>query len=44
MVNEFTEPEGVEGPRKLGSGTIAIQAHDPRSVIHYKDVKIKVGG
>ncbi len=44
VVNEFTEPEGVEGPRKLGSGTIALQAHDPRSVIHYKDVKIKVGG
>jgi Domain of Unknown Function (DUF1080) len=27
--------------RKLGEGTIAIQGHDPKSVIHYKDIFIK---
>jgi hypothetical protein len=27
--------------RKLGEGTIAIQGHDPKSVIHYKDLHIK---
>ena len=27
--------------RKLGEGTIAIQGHDPKSVIHYKDLFIK---
>ena len=29
------------GGRKLGEGTIAIQGHDPKSVIHYKDLFIK---
>jgi opacity protein-like surface antigen len=29
------------GGRKLGEGTIAIQGHDPKSVIHYKDMFIK---
>lgn len=27
--------------RKLGEGTIAIQGHDPKSTIHYKDLSIK---
>jgi hypothetical protein len=27
--------------RKLGEGTIAIQGHDPKSVIHYKEMFIK---
>jgi len=27
--------------RKLGEGTIAIQGHDPKSIIHYKDMHIK---
>lgn len=27
--------------RKLGEGTIAIQGHDPKSTIHYKDLFIK---
>jgi hypothetical protein len=31
---------GMAG-RKLGEGTIAIQGHDPKSVIHYKDLFIK---
>ena len=43
---EYTEPEG--GPenttgfdRKLSSGTIAIQCHDPGSEVHIKSIKIK---
>jgi hypothetical protein len=42
VVNEYTEPEdpGHE-TRKLGEGTIAIQAHDPESVIHYKNVRYR---
>ena len=28
--------------RKLGSGTFAIQAHDPKSVTFYKDLQLKV--
>lgn len=27
--------------RKLGEGTIALQGHDPKSVIHYKDLQIR---
>ncbi len=43
---EFTEP--AEGPetttkfdRKLSSGTIAIQCHDPESEVHIKSIQIK---
>lgn len=44
-VNEYTEPEGgppdVEPGRRLSEGTFALQAHDPGSIIHYKDIKVK---
>ena len=42
IVNDFTEPEdpGHE-TRRLGTGTIAIQAHDPQSVIHYKNIRLR---
>lgn len=30
------------GLKKFGSGTIALQAHDPESVIYYRSVKIKL--
>jgi len=38
---EFVEPEGVKGKRKLSSGTFALQAHDPDSEIHYKNILVK---
>jgi hypothetical protein len=44
----WIQPEGWEGPSKsmrgrvLGSGTIALQAHDPDSEAHYQDIKIKI--
>ena len=43
---DYTEPEG--GPdsnfagRKIGEGTFALQAHDPDSETHYKDIQVKV--
>ena len=38
----WTQPEGWNmGGRKIGSGTIALQAHDPDSEIHYRDIRIK---
>ena len=42
VVNDYTEPEdpGHE-TRRLGEGTIAIQAHDPKSVIHYKNIRLR---
>ena len=44
---QYTEPAGVERPaemagRKLGSGTVAIQGHDPKSKVFYKNIQIKV--
>ncbi|MEM8954435.1 MAG: DUF1080 domain-containing protein [Verrucomicrobiota bacterium] len=44
----FTEPEEWGGPnskmggRKLSSGTIALQAHDPGSTAYFKDIELKV--
>lgn len=38
---EFVEPEGVAGTRKLSSGTFALQAHDPESEVHYKNIRVK---
>lgn len=49
VTTEWTEPadwdptkslKGMDG-RKLSEGTIAIQGHDPKSVIYYKDLFIK---
>jgi len=47
VVTEYTEPENPEHlekmpGRKIGSGTIALQAHDPKSVVHYKDLYLKI--
>ena len=43
---DYTEPEGGPGvanspERKLDSGTFAIQAHDPDSIIHYERIAVK---
>jgi len=45
-VTEWEQPEGWAGPkdmpgRVLSSGTIALQAHDPKSIIAYKNIRIK---
>ncbi len=45
VINEFVEKEERDdigdSKKRLSSGTIALQAHDPESVIYYKDIKIK---
>lgn len=43
---DFTEPEGWTPPknmpgRRLGSGTFAIQAHDPGCKVDYKDLVVE---
>jgi hypothetical protein len=38
VINEYTE--GTEG--RLSSGTFALQGHDPKSKVFYKDVMVKI--
>ena len=38
---EFVEPDDVKGDRKLSSGTFAIQAHDPKSKVFFKNIQVK---
>jgi hypothetical protein len=45
-VVKWTQPPdwngGREGPgRVIGHGTIALQGHDPKSTVHYKNIRIK---
>lgn len=45
VINEYDESEDREGDlgtKKLDHGTIALQAHDPNSVVYYKSVKVKI--
>ncbi|MEZ4701286.1 MAG: DUF1080 domain-containing protein [Rhodothermales bacterium] len=44
---DYTEPENAERPddmrgRRLSSGTVAIQGHDPESEVHYRNIMIKI--
>jgi hypothetical protein len=41
-VMTYTEPEDTEGPRRLSSGTIALQAHDPDSRVYYRNLEVRV--
>jgi hypothetical protein len=42
---DYTEPDTLpadRGMKKFGSGTIALQGHDPKSVVYFKDIEIKI--
>ena len=45
LVNDFTEEAGRKAgkdfERKLSEGTIAFQAHDPKSIVQYRNVRVK---
>ncbi|MEX0904237.1 MAG: family 16 glycoside hydrolase [Balneolaceae bacterium] len=41
-VMNFTEPDDREGDISLGSGTIALQAHDPDSRIYYRNLELRL--
>lgn len=45
IVLQYNEPAGVEAgkdfERKLGEGTFALQGHDPKSVVRYKNIRVK---
>jgi hypothetical protein len=38
-VVEWTQPE--DSPRKLSSGTFALQGHDPASVVHFRNILVR---
>lgn len=45
-VVDYTEPENVQRPddmksRVIDSGTFALQGHDPKSVVYFKDIKVR---
>lgn len=42
-VIEYNEPQVSPTGRgkRLGEGTFALQAHDPKSIIHYKNIRVK---
>ncbi len=45
IVLEYTEPPGAQPgkpfTRKLAEGTFALQGHDPKSVVRYKNIRVK---
>ena len=45
IILEYTEPPGTQPgtafTRKLDEGTFALQAHDPKSVVRYKNIRVK---
>ena len=45
-VNEWTQPDGFQlkgSPgRVLDKGTFALQCHDPKSVVYFKNLRVKV--
>lgn len=46
VITDWTEPDGFEPPkghagRKIGTGTFAIQGHDPGSEVHFKSIAVK---
>jgi hypothetical protein len=47
VIIDFTEPDSWTPPanlagRKIAHGTFAIQGHDPESVIHYRNIKVRL--
>ena len=46
VTTDYTEPEGKEAfskdfERRLGEGTIAFQAHDPISKVHFRNIRLR---
>ncbi len=45
VVMDYTEPAGTQPgkdfTRKIDQGTFALQAHDPKSVVRFKNIRVK---
>ncbi|NLH16628.1 MAG: DUF1080 domain-containing protein [Phycisphaerae bacterium] len=47
QVVDWTEPPTPDpklGDRKIGSGTFALQGHDPKSIVYYKNIRVRPFG
>ena len=43
-ITDYTEPDGLKRPnRQLDKGTFCLQAHDPKSKVFYRSIKVKPG-
>jgi len=41
IVMEYTEPENAKGDRIISKGTFALQGHDPKSKVYYRNIVVK---
>ena len=41
QVIDYTEPDDVKGTRRVSQGSFAFQAHDPKSVVYYRNIRVK---
>jgi len=41
VIVDYTEPDDVQGDRRLSRGTFALQAHDPGSKTYFKNIMVK---
>ena len=44
-INEYMEPDSIsqgKSMKKLSTGTVALQGHDPKSKVYFKDIQLKV--
>jgi hypothetical protein len=39
---DYLEPEGIPGERRIGKGYIALQQHDPGSIVHFRNIMLKL--
>ncbi|MEM6319980.1 MAG: DUF1080 domain-containing protein [Bacteroidota bacterium] len=39
---DWTQPKDWTKTRRIGSGTVGLQAHDPKCEVYYKDIRLKV--
>lgn len=45
IINEYTEPDSISqgsSGKKLSSGTVALQGHDPKSKVLFKNIMVRV--
>ncbi|MBC7826442.1 MAG: DUF1080 domain-containing protein [Chitinophagaceae bacterium] len=40
-VMEYTEPENVQGNKRIANGTFVLQGHDPNSKVYYRNIMVK---